>query len=228
MVEKLVALRKAVECDNVEDVSAFLEENPTLAVSRDADGASLLHLTRSARMMRHLLSRQIDPNTQNARGWSPLFLSSYRRRFDIARVLIEAGCDTNLQTNEGDTALMVAVDNEDEQMVQLLLSHGAKPDIADVDGWTPLFVASLLDNVAIGDILLSYGANANAACCDSGETALHSAVLNESSSFVQLLLRHGARPDIPDRSGATARDCASQDAVREMVAQSNRIHGWPR
>ena len=41
---------------------------------------------------------------------------------------------------------------------------------------------------------------------DFGATALHQAANNGPANSVRLLLRHGARRDIADRDGKTARD----------------------
>jgi hypothetical protein len=54
--------------------------------------------------------------------------------------------------------------------------------------------------------LLAHGANKDAAEADSGNTALHIAINKRNNSIMELLIKHGAKLDLPNKEGKTALD----------------------
>ena len=88
----------------------------------------------------------------------------------------------------------------------LLAAHGADIRARDAYGNTPLHdAASGYQGTALVGFLLAAGVERDGTN-DFGATALHQAARYGRAGTVRLLLRHGARRDIADRDGKTARD----------------------
>jgi len=95
--------------------------------------------------------------------------------------------------------------------VKGLLQKGVLADALDSAGYTALHYAARAGEVRVCEILLEHGADVNARTRNIRATALHRAASPPASSLhkshaevVDLLLRHGAEPNLTDVDGRTA------------------------
>lgn len=80
-------------------------------------------------------------------------------------------------------------------MVKLLLKNGAATDLCPDNEDTPLLVAAKIGNIEIAQILLDAGSDVNRQG-STRATPLYVACGNRDKTVVQLLLAHGANPNI--------------------------------
>jgi hypothetical protein len=132
---------------------------------------------------------------------------------------------------------MLAVKENLLSIVEILLEYGADPNVAEVGGATPLMVATIHNEPAIVERLLRSGANPNAqldvkdpdkckcrafihwgssshGACDAPYTALALVVAWEYKEVVELLLKHGADPNLKITHHAHGRLPSKQDMQR--------------
>jgi hypothetical protein len=131
----------------------------------------------------------------------------------------EAGGDLNA-TVTNRSALMAAVLQGHEKAAQLLLQLGASPDIQDQTGATILFYDRCSPQVF--KAALEAQANPNIQS-ESGVTPLIRLVSYGSSTGysrcyrIALLIKYGAKIDIKDNHGKTARDCAANSWLEKYL-----------
>jgi ankyrin repeat protein len=86
-------------------------------------------------------------------------------------------------------------------VLQYLLEHGADPDIKN--GVSMLYLAVTTNNIDAVRLLLEFKADPNTQNSLFKQTPLMQALNLEAFELVELLLNHGADPDIPDVHGKT-------------------------
>lgn len=133
---------------------------------------------------------------------------------DEVRALLEQGVGTDAVDEDHCTPLMAAVVVGHVVLLQLLLAAGADPNTRDADGWTPLHVAAQRRRLDLAWLLVRAGADVNARD-DDGNTVLWRALLTCTGQLdvVDFLRRAGARDDVQNRSGVSARDVAGLISV---------------
>ena len=218
-------LYHALGCNNLQYL------NDAISKGADVNAPSSWTKTKSAPLhvvaLRHdpsfaqtLLKAGADPNLRDANGYTPMFLSVFRHKPDVAKILLEA---TEPKTKTGKTDPRIyALDrmlaekradvniirnnfglmhclrfyphSEQPAFVRALLEAGLKVDKQTRYG-APLHIAARESaNPEVIKILLHAGADANAATKNGfGETPLHMAVeSNSNPAVVQALLEGGA------------------------------------
>jgi ankyrin repeat protein len=141
---------------------------------------------------------------------------------DLGRVraLLEQGADPDARDDEGRTPLFSAVLGGSLALLGLLLEAKADVNARDEHGWTALHVAAEEVIPEMASLLLARGADPNAAD-DEGNTPLGRAVFSARGrhDVVRLLRQHGAKDDLPNKSGETPRELAER--LGEPVFTSN-------
>jgi ankyrin repeat protein len=174
-------------------------------------------------LVKHL---DIDLTCLDGEGRNPLMLSILgvredslvrdtleRRRLAIAAATASSGdqsartiavsgnFDSNAADRRGDTALHIAAGEHDVESLKLLLSE----DGIDIDlpghGGTPLLLEPTY-HLAIEAILAHGGVEVDQVDY-LGRTALSNAAARGDLESARVLLRYGARPDLPDPPGYT-------------------------
>ncbi|XP_018009973.2 BRCA1-associated RING domain protein 1 [Hyalella azteca] len=110
---------------------------------------------------------------------------------------------------KGETLLHSACVKGDVATVHQLLEEGANPNSRDYAGWTPLHEACQHGHVEIAEALLLAGALPNVPGYEGNATPLHDAVEHGRDIVIRTLRRYGARDDLCNIYGHTARDLAS-------------------
>jgi ankyrin repeat protein len=131
--------------------------------------------------------------------------------FVQVRALLAEGADPDAPDAEGRSPLFSAVLGNSVGVLALLLESGADPNLRDNDGWTPLHFAAQESLPEIARILVSRGADPNVQDND-GATPLWRAVQSarDRSELCTVLRQAGAKDDIPNNRGESARDLADR------------------
>ena len=137
----------------------------------------------------------------------------------------------------GATALLLAAKSADVEVMRLLLANGADPKINTGLNITPLMAAAGIawasnqDRASEAQVLEAvkllveeHGLDVNFVA-DTGETAMHAAAYRGANSVVQYLFDHGAKLDVPDKSGRTPLKIADGRRVRQFVRRASAYGG---
>lgn len=134
----------------------------------------------------------------------PEFLSHITDRFNR---LTHGGKDP--RNARGETALYRAVRAGNRSEVRDRLRRGADPNTASENGTTPLHEAAYWGEIDIVRLLLKHGADITRVD-DHGWTALHAAAVSGGArtrgAIIALFTAAGARDDVADKQGWSARD----------------------
>ncbi|KAI0045255.1 hypothetical protein FA95DRAFT_1607874 [Auriscalpium vulgare] len=193
----------------------LLEEGADVAAADDR-GRTALHVAaqnhRSIIPLMVLRDYKLDLHATDNNGQTALHVATSIP----LKVLLDHGSDINATDNNGQTALHVAVLRPDQRFRKItkLLRRGADVEARDHSGRTPLLTLCFGHSVygsGCARRLFKYGASASVVDA-AGKTALH--LLAESScwwgliSVLDVLLAHGADPQVVDSSGRRAADYA--------------------
>ncbi|MEI6915314.1 MAG: ankyrin repeat domain-containing protein [Armatimonadota bacterium] len=153
-----------------------------------------------AKMVEFLLQHGAKPDIYDSSGTTPFHLAVMGDRLDIVRLLLKFGADANSPGRDGVTPLMFASFGKgDLKVIAALIAAGARVNQPARDGGTPLMAAS---TGGAAQYLIDHGARIDTQD-DSGQTALHSAVIVESLDVTRLLISRGASLYVRDKDGHT-------------------------
>ena len=172
--------------------------------------------------VRILLANGADPNSRAEDGQTALHRACYAHtdRREVVALLLAHGADTSIEDDLGHTPLLAAAGIGHTDVFPLLLEHGADPKHVAWDGSTALNVCPLM--YSYGDLegirlLLDSGAEANRPDT-RGRTPLYTAVQHGQYRIAELLLAHGANPNVPIKAtGKTPLDLAREKGSPRLV-----------
>jgi uncharacterized protein len=123
-----------------------------------------------------------------ALGVTALIVAALNNRYDVAKLLVDAGADVNLQSNDGLTALLAASAEGYLDIMTLLIEANADINAKErVNLWTPLISASGENQLAAVELLIEAGADVNST--DKwGRTALIVAAERGFSTIAKALI----------------------------------------
>ena len=215
------------------EVGAALDETPELLASATSPPSNWLHvccatkpsgakLRDSVKTAEVLLAKGLELDREAFRegAWkaTPLWFAIARgENLALAEFLLRRGCDPN-------HSLWAAAFRSDLAAIRLLVSHGARLDDS-VEDETPFLAAVKTSHFDAAGELLRLGADPNHR--DSrGMTALHYMLKkNSDPAHFAMLFAHGARADIANAKGETARAILARKkapAFRKLVARLER------
>lgn len=135
------------------------------------------------------------------------------------RELLAAGADPDARDDEGRTPLFSAVLGGSIGLVGLLLEAGADINARDTQGFSALHFAAQEDLPEMARLLIAKGADVNAVDED-GASVLWRAVFSsrQRADMIQILTTAGAKPDLANRAGESARDLATRLGIGAFTA----------
>ncbi|KAJ5585203.1 uncharacterized protein N7459_005003 [Penicillium hispanicum] len=201
-----------------------------------------------------LLAHGGNPNDETRNG-STVLIRVIRKRApeQLTKILLEAGSDPNRKDNQGKTALCEAVQSDQPAAVATLLDHGANPNLPGPEHalWSAVYrpdclrvllargadirktpgimeQATSINSLEAVRILLEAGIDPN--CKKDGTyTPLCSAIRDDRADIVDLLLAHGADPNLM-ASEYPAWKCITHDRLHflpDLVAAGADLHRPP-
>jgi ankyrin repeat protein len=190
-------------------VQLLLKQNADYFMVRDSEGRTALHLSvtgYSISLTKWLLENGYEVNAPDNNGRTAIYSARSSASLDI---LLGAGADINHTDRSGFTSVHLAALQGFEDVVESLITRKASLTIIKGFIGAPLHCAVLKQFFRIIYMLLNaqdkYGnAGVNVNAVDgNGDTALHLAVHASRADIIQLLLSHGANPNIRNVRGFT-------------------------
>ncbi len=206
----------AVQSGDLEKVRNLLQDDPSLAASKDSNGVSaLMHAlyhrrsdladlllsakaeldifeaTASGNAQRVSQILQHDPaaaKSWSADGFTALHFATFFNRPEIARDLIRQGADVASVANNPMkvTPLHSAAAAHSGEIVRLLVENDAPPNVRQEGGWVPLHEAAQIGDKEMVKVLLEYGADPQVRS-NNGKTPAEMAQAKGHDEIVKLL-----------------------------------------
>ena len=136
-----------------------------------------------------LIDRMGTMEANKHHGWTALIWASRNGQTEAVNLLLDSRANINAITKDGFTALVHAIDSKHVVTAQLLLERGAEPDLIESGCSPALPTAAGYGFVDLVRTILDRGGNIDA-LNDVGHGALCSAVVNNRSEVLMLLLEH--------------------------------------
>jgi ankyrin repeat protein len=162
------------------------------------------------------LAAGMSPDVRGERGDRPLTAAIARSQKSVAKLLLERNADPNVLDRDGKTPLIRAAQAGDKELVRLLLDRRADVNMRSIDSFTPFAYALRHTDTEIAQTLLERGADVNATD-DSGGTPLSWAVFYERTPLVEALLARGVDPNTTNKVGGTPLMIAAAELVNLLL-----------
>lgn len=210
--------------DDVWGYEKAVEELERLGVARNT--ASFVRAAEAGdrHVCRLFVSAGFDVDSRDLRNWTPLMVSAFNGREEVALELIKLGASLHAKDIDGYTPLHWSAFNGYEQVVTLLVRKGADVNARSNAGITPLIQAAAQGHSVTVELLLQYKADPNTVASD-GATALLKAVANGHVAVVRALLQAGASIHATLLKGPTLGEIAAKSRnpqIREAIENANR------
>jgi uncharacterized protein len=206
----------AVQVGDAERIRSLLQNDPSFAAAKDANGVSalmfafyyrrpeiadLLLATKpdldifeataagKADQVSQILKKDPDAAKRwSADGFTALHLAAFFGRPEIARILIRNAADVSATSRNSMKVapLHSAAAAHSREIVRLLLENDAPADVRQEGGWTPLHEAAQIGDVEMTRDLLQHRADPQARS-DDGKTPADMAAAKGHEEIVKLL-----------------------------------------
>ena len=149
-------------------------------------------------LLYYILERGADVNEANNEGRTPAHVACEHDRLQVLEILFKYGADVNVQDKYGWTPIHVCVNNMSSKCLTFLLGHSECVNLTTTAKYGSTFAGS----TALVMSIIQYGAESN----------LHQMYFENSTRdfeakdnpLMNLLLKHGANPNITDINGNNA------------------------
>ena len=192
---------------------------------KDSQGRSFLHnaiINNDIESVKELLlDADIDVNTQDNEGNTPLHFAVLKDNNNIIIELLGHKPRLDLVNNLGQTSLDVAIINNLNDVIPLLIKAGAKINSFNRDGMTPLHIAAINNNVQALLLLLDASTLIDVQDRNLGNTPLHFAILNDATEAVRILLNAGADISIVNKDGNAAQEVMTMQQIWNNKKMNN-------
>lgn len=166
-------------------------------------------------IVRSLIADGVNVNIGNSDGQPLLILVIGRGDEDILELLLDAGADVNIRDNVGNPALLNAIMVAQYGSAMRLIKRGASVNVKGPK-WAPLHAAADRGQLDLCKALIEAGASLDQLAA-SKRTALMQASERKHAGVVELLLKHGADPNLEDEKHQSPSDL-SRDGLRKPTA----------
>lgn len=161
-----------------------------------------------------LIMAGADPNTFNPNaGQTALHTAVRSENTPLVIELLKYSVDIHFYDADGRRIFTTACEIGDRDVVSAFIHKGANVNEATDGGYTPLMATASFDRPWIAELLLAAGAAINAQNALEN-TALHVAHYKGRQNMQDLLLEHGADPDMRNMVGLRAADCYEEQGRR--------------
>lgn len=188
------AIFLAIRSHSLETVNAVLKSKPELNFfNNDKSSTPLMAaMTKPEKgVIQALLDAGADPNQQDAKRHTALFLAAAQEDALPVTTLLTKKADPNIVDSEGMTPLAIAILNHRRDNVIALLKAGAKPNLPGNGVVSALHLAIDENQLEIAQDLLAAGADPNQ-LSRAGLTPLVRSVATADEKLVTALLAKGA------------------------------------
>jgi len=205
----------------------FLEKeynlDPTI-VSKEGKNAlhNLATRTKNLELIKHFVSKGVDPNQLDKEGNNVLILASAKGNKDMIQYLVENTSDISLSNKEGISALTRAVKSNSLEVAKLLVANGAEVKIVDRVGNNLGYHLVDAYNGKMDEFkekltyLVSLGLDVQAEQ-SAGATLLHHAVNKNSKELLETLVSYGIDINATDENGETVLHKAALQSQDEEI-----------
>lgn len=178
--------------------------------------------------VRRLLDNGANIDATDSQGRTAILAATHRNRVDTVKALIEAGADINIRDERKDNPFLYAGAEGLLEIVKLLNAAGADTKLTNRYGGIAVIPASERGHVEVVQELLEHSdINVNH-INNLGWTALMEAIVLGSGGekhqrIVELLIKHGADVNIPDKDGVTPLQHSRQrgfQAIERMLSNA--------
>ena len=208
---------------NISALEARLAAGSSLNEGEGVDNMAPLHYAvqyGAEPVIDFLFSKGVDINVQSSDGNTPLSIAVATDQPKIVQKLLEKGADPNVKNLMGNTAIFYA----SESVIPMLIAKGVDINAQGTIGLSPLHSFAKKNRFKSMRILLETpGINVNKQD-GFGNTALHIAAQRNSPEIVTLLLNHGAKTDIPNKSNLLPISL-SKGEVKSILAKKTEKWG---
>lgn len=238
----VIALQYFAEISG-EEIAAFLELPLTTVKKRLHDARRKLR-DHGEQLMQKSIEHMKPSATPQFSAETAFFIALRERNvYELERLLAESPELANAEQNWSHelahqrvlpfpnraTALIAAIELDDPQIMDLLLKAGADPDgrCGCVTGEPAIWAAALFNRSNLAARLLAAGADPNVISA-SGNTALHVAAMRGHREVINVLMEHGADPQVLDTGVDGSPPLVTTTAIegpRRTAADWARISG---
>lgn len=160
----------------------------------------------------------VDINSGDADGISPLMWAAYRGRSEVCLALIGARADPTTKDNRGMTPLMHAAASQKPGLCPLLIAAKANVNVQDLSGRTALLHAVDGSQGEVDTVKQLLDSSASVSHQDeNGCSSLILAAVNGIGSVAAVLLEHNADLFQKDSFGARALDYAKAEGHEDVL-----------
>jgi len=212
------ALHEAVRIGNIDIISMLVNSGADVN-AKDAGGNTPLHVgippDAYLNILALLVSRGADVNLRDEHGDTPLHIAVMLNRPPEAfKLLLTSGGDVHIRNINGKTPLYIAVQERRVLLIPLLIEFGSEIFAFDNNGVTPFDISAKANDGTYNLLITKETVNQRDS---SGNTMLHSAVINRAKSEqIGRILDQRALVDSRNREGDTALHIAVRTNQREI------------
>ncbi|KAK2156258.1 hypothetical protein LSH36_217g01035 [Paralvinella palmiformis] len=171
-------------------------------------------------LIHKLIKEGKDPDALNSGKYLPLNIAVDLCNIDIIKCLVASNCSVNKRNGFGRLPLHeAAMTNKSDavNVIKFLLDCGGLPDTTDFNGETPLMTACYWSNADSVDILATHVSNVNYQAAITERAAIHYAAMRDDARIINVLLSHGADPDLCDDDQETPLIIATRSNIVRVV-----------